>query len=167
MKVYFNADFVQDSGYPKLRLTPPTNNSSCRAIYMFVDKSVGEPVSGANYRFGLINGIPAIGGHSDKESQNIVVMDTIAQGGHRVDSRYDVDYTNAKIISESKGGGAFGSGQVFIAILKPGERVVSTSGFLWENRDGNLFTTKFPNNSELLMHLGLTGFEDLTDEDLD
>ncbi len=167
MKVFFKAEFLENNGYPKLWLRPQTNNSDCQPIYMFVDRSVGTPISGENYKFGLINGVPTIGGYSDNDSRNIVVMDSIPQGGHRVDSRYDGQLTNGQLLTESSGGGAFGSGQVFISILKPGERVVSSSRVVWENRDGDLFTTQFPNRSELLMYLGLVAFEDIADEMLE
>jgi hypothetical protein len=123
-----------------------------------VASQLAEVKSGNNYNVGITSSkkhyilFPA-GKQSD---DRIMVMGNIPQPKHRQSGYIDTTRTNGGVIDESQGGGAWGSGSCFLALLSPGERVVSNKLIVWENKGGVLFKTKFDSLVEYELHYNPT-----------
>lgn len=150
MKFYFEGQVVPDVGVglPRVSIRPETNNSQNRELFILIDKNIDpkEIKQGDNFGFGLVGDkkTPMIFPPSQKdlEDKKILIMGNIPQPGHRKFGGVNTEKTDARMIDVSYGGGAWGAGCVFIALLAPGQKVVSTKFHVWENIGGNLFKVK-------------------------
>lgn len=153
MKFYFEGSFNsnprKNGKLAKVCISPATNSRKQREIFVLVAKEIPEVVSGGNYNVGMVgkNKTPMIFPPS-KPDDRILVMGNIPQPEHRSDGYLDYEKSTGQLIDESMGGGAWGAGSCFLAILEKGQRMVSNKLIVWENKDGELFKTQFNSLSE-------------------
>jgi hypothetical protein len=169
MKFYFEGSYNEqpkkEGKLAKVSAFPPTQNSSCREICVLVAKEIESVESGLEVNLGMVGKgekkTPMIFPHTPKNVQEadkrILVMGIVPQPKHRQDGRLylerdgDAKKTNGHLLDVSNGGGAWGSGCAFLAVLKPNERVVSNRFIVWENVDGDLKKSKFDSLCEYLL----------------
>jgi hypothetical protein len=151
MKFYFEGDFLsgENGKLSKVSIRPTSNSSTRREIFVLVAKELGGIESGENYDFGLVGEkkTPMIF-PSKKKDERILLMGCVPQPRHRSHGYLDIEKCTAKILDESQGGGAWGSGSCFLSIIEEGQRVVSNSLIVWENKNGTLLKTKFQSLAE-------------------
>lgn len=153
MKFYFegrfNAEPRQNGKLAKVSITPSTNSRSCREIFTLVANELPEVISGGDYALGMVGEkkTPMLF-PTTKQDTRILVMGDIPQPEHRATGSLDRERSNGKLIDESQGGGAWGSGSCFLAILDEGQRMVSNRLIVWQNKGGQLVKTKFESLSE-------------------
>ena len=155
MKFYFEGSFNpnprEEGKLAKVSIFPSTNSRACREIFVLVAKEIPEVISGENYNLGLVGEkkTPMIFPPSNsKEDNRILVMGDIPQPKHRSDGYLDRENSTGQLIDESMGGGAWGAGSCFLAILEDGQRMVSNRLIVWENKGGEMFKTQFNSLSE-------------------
>lgn len=156
MRFYFEGSFNKEKRkegkLASVGITPDTNSRRGNRIFVLVANEINEPLSGEQYSIGLVgeNKTPMIfpAKPHDIKDKRILVMGDMPQPGHREDNYLDNERSTGKVIRESEGGGAWGSGAVFIAILNERERVVSSNLEVWENQNGELYKTKFDTLTE-------------------
>lgn len=152
MKFYYEGSFEkgQNGKLDKVSITPSTNSRACREIFVLVAREITEPPKSAqDYEFGLVGEkkTPMVFPQK-KEDNRILLMGSIPQPKHRQYGYLDEEKSTAKIIDESQGGGAWGAGSCFLAILENGQRVVSNKLIVWENKNGILEKKKFDSLAE-------------------
>lgn len=174
MKFYYDEDAVTitdgdplDGSLTKLGVKPYTNSKQGDEISILISKAVAIKTveNGGKYSLGKV-----AGGNTcilyplrveDKDDPRILVMGVIDSPGHRQDGRVDSELSTVSPIYESCGGGAFGSGACFVAILSPGDRIVSREMEVWENDNmsGTLVKRKFHSMSEYNLFYGVADIE--------
>lgn len=157
MKFYFEGSFEQgkDGRLASVGITPSTNSRACRRIFVLVAKEVGEPVSGGEYSLGFVGEKKTPMLFPKKGNDNrILAMGDIPQPKHRSDGFVWSEKTTAKVLDESQGGGAWGAGSCFLALLEDGQRVVSNRLIVWENKGGELVKRKFDSIAEYDLEFG-------------
>lgn len=153
MKFYFEGSFNikprEEGKLAKVSIYPSTNSRACREIFVLVAKEIPEVISGGNYNLGLVGEkkTPMIFPPS-KNDNRILVMGDIPQPKHRSDGYLDREKSTGQLLDESMGGGAWGAGSCFLAILEDGQRMVSNRLIVWENKGGEMFKTQFNSLSE-------------------
>lgn len=153
MKFYFEGSFNasprKKGKLAKVGITPDTNSRACREIFVIVAKEISEVISGDNYNFGFVGKkkTPMIF-PATKQDNRILVMGNIPQPRHRQEGYLDREKSTGHLIDESQGGGAWGSGSCFLAILNEGERMVSNKLIVWSNVGGELKKEKFQSLAE-------------------
>lgn len=153
MKFFFEGTFdVSPRENGKLATVstyPDSNSRSRRPVFVLVAKEIQEVISGGDYSLGMVgeNKTPMLFPNPKPDSR-ILVMGNVPQPGHRSDGFLNISECTGKLIDESCGGGAWGSGSCFLAILEDGQRMVSNRLIVWENKGGELFKTKFGSLSE-------------------
>lgn len=152
MKFYFEGSFSQGENgkLSKVAIQPSSNSRTHREIFVLVAKELPEVKSGESYNFGLVGEkkTPMIFPADKKTDSRILVMGDIPQPKHRSDGYIDKEKTTAKVLDESQGGGAWGAGSCFLAILEVGQYVVSNKLIVWENVNGQLVKTRFESLAE-------------------
>jgi len=152
MKFYFEGSFqIGENGkLSKVAIQPSSNSRTHREIFVLVAKELNEIKSGESYNFGLVGEkkTPMIFPADKKTDNRILLMGNIPQPNHRSDGYLDNEKCTCKILDESQGGGAWGAGSCFLAILDDGQRVVSNKMIVWENKNGELHKTKFESLAE-------------------
>jgi hypothetical protein len=163
MRFYFEGDYdnsqVEDGKKAKISARPYTSNKQQRELFVLVANEIATPQSGINYKVALVGlqKTPMIFPPKDIdfEDTRILVMGRIASPGHRKDGYIHDGYTTGQILNVSRGGGAFGAGSVFIALMKDGQKVVSNMLEVWYNDGGTLKQTTFESQAQYDLAYGI------------
>ena len=153
MKVYFdNFDSAprQYDKLAKITVSPDTTSSMGRELFVLVANEILEPISGNTYCLGMVGTrkTPMLFPDNGKPDSRILVVGEVPKPCHRGVGYLLEELTTAEIIQLSAGGGAWGSGCCFIALICDGQKIVSNALTDWENRSGSLVKTKFDNMTE-------------------
>lgn len=156
MKFYFEGEFNskprENGRLAKVSINPYTQNHSRREVFVLVAKEINTVENGGDYALAMVGErkTPMIFplAASKSKDKRILVMGSIPQPKHRHDGYLDHDRSNGKLLDESRGGGAWGAGSCFLAILEEGQRMVSNRLIVWENVGGELKKTYFDSTSE-------------------
>jgi len=139
MKLFVKKEIVEIKTSSKgdfIEFGPDTNGPNVRFIrvglkialpekaegpYLVVDqvKTLKFQKEGSKFPFFVI-----VGG-GDPADKRAIIIDEFSRFAHRVDTRIDKTFTTAKVVDVTCGYGAWGSGTAFMAILEPGQRLVS------------------------------------------
>lgn len=152
MRFYFEGNYVaaENGKLAKINIFPSSNSRTCREIFVLIAKEIKDVVNtGDEVSFGLIGEkkTPMIFPLKTKDSR-ILVMGNIPQPKHRSDGYLDTSKCTGKILDESRGGGAWGAGSCFLAILEEGQRIVSNRLIVWENKCGELIKSRYDSEAE-------------------
>ena len=160
MKVYFNGtlDTSQKSEgkLAKISISPETNSRSGNPITILVANELTNVVSGGDYALGMVGKegklkMPMLFPlkQGAKKDDRILVLGEIPQPAHRKNGFIDTELTTPNVVlKSSSGGGAWGSGSVFLALLTTDTKIVSNRLKVWQNKNGVLVETKFASRAE-------------------
>lgn len=116
-----------------IEIRPDTNGPKVRTLRVALSREVGELVPEAAKVVRLKNkqdpnkkGILMMFPEDSKKDDRVLVIDGFDHTVHRSSIGIDSSLTTAEILDQESGYGAWGSGVAFIAILAPGQRIVST-----------------------------------------
>lgn len=158
MKFYFPKGSLdlsprQNGKLATITLYPETQSRSGDPIKILVAKEIEDPTSGQQYDLGMVGkekSMPML--YPARKSDNrILLLAEVGQPKHRHDGRVDKEETTAKLLKYSCGGGAWGSGCAFLALLDQGQKVVSSGHsrpMVWENKGGELVFTQYDSQAE-------------------
>lgn len=155
MKFFFEGDFTPTTEAGKLSkvsIFPSTQSRACREIFVLVAKELNEVKTGDSISFGLVGqkktpmAFPAV--KQAKKDNRILLMGNIPQPKHRCDGYLDENRSTGKLLDQSCGGGAWGAGACFLAILEPGQHMVSNYRIVWHNENGELVKTVYDSLAE-------------------
>ena len=146
----YNPEPRKEGKLAKVSIYPSSNSRTAREIFVLVAKEIENVESGKSYSFGLVGEkkTPMIFPDNQKTDKRILVMGEVPQPKHRACGYLDTEKTTANIIDESCGGGAWGAGSCFLAIIEVGQRAVSNKLIVWENVDGELVKKRFESLAE-------------------
>lgn len=155
MKFFFEGDFTPTTEAGKLSkvsIFPSTQSRACREIFVLVAKELGEVANGDTISFGLVGAKKtpmAFPMQKQAKADNrILLMGNIPQPKHRHDGFLDEARSTGKLLDQSCGGGAWGAGACFLAILELGQHMVSNYLIVWHNQDGELVKTTYDSLAE-------------------
>lgn len=159
MKFFFEGSYVtaEKGKLAKVNIFPSSNSRNCREIFVLISTEIKVVVkSGDDVSFGIIGEkkTPIIFLNNNKPDNRILVMGDIPQPKHRANGYIEESKCTGRIIAESRGGGAWGAGSCFLALLNDGERIVSNKLIVWENINGNLVKIKYDSEGEYELKYG-------------
>lgn len=158
MKFYFPKGALdlnprQDGKLATITIEPETQSNAKDPVKILIAKEIEEPTSGQQYDLGMVGkekNMPMLF-PIRKPDTRILLLAQVGQPAHRKEGRVDQKETTAKLIKYSCGGGAWGSGCAFLAVLEEGQKVVSSGHsrpMVWENKAGELVFTQYDSQAE-------------------
>lgn len=148
MKMYNLSGYIRRADQPgkldAIVVSPPSNGPKVKTGIVLISRELSPWPEKMEYPVDVDLGLvgekktPMIFPATNKADKRILLLADIPQPGHRRDGTRYAEKCTGRFIHYSEGYGAWGSGACFIAILNPGERIVSNKFIVWENQDGVL-----------------------------
>lgn len=130
MKFYFETtvDYSprEEGKKAVISVLPESNGPKIKPVFLLIADELTELTSGQEVRLGMIGEKEtAMVFPSTTPDNRVLLLADAPQPGHRKTGSIRNELTDAKILQHQSGYGAWGSGAVFLALLNPGQKVVT------------------------------------------
>lgn len=162
MKFYFsekpNFQPREQGKLATIEAWPDSEGPKISPIRVLIAGEIEALESGENVAFGFVGekktAMVFPPRQTDLDDKRVLVLGRQDRPGHRRTGSINTHLTSGSILKVSQGYGAWGSGEVFLVILEPGQIAATNTYNVYENQNGNLFTHSFATKAEFELHYG-------------